>query len=124
MTFASWLEKKYIEWMSQEGKRKTLSAFGEYLDISQSQLTRYMAGQINPSDENILKIATRLGPEVYFVLGLIRPDAPAALKFIIRNWDKIPEEGQRKILEEVEKHYEGDTKISNGLTSPLNNKTS
>lgn len=102
MTFPNWLEQKYIEWMATEKRRRTLTAFAEWLDVSQPLISRYMAGQVMPNEENVHKIAARLGPEVYDLLGLARPDP--LIQYITRNWDKLPPEEQEYIREKVERY--------------------
>lgn len=73
--FSTWLESKFIDWLVQEGKRrKTLSAFAASMGVSQSMMTRYMNGTVRPTGDNIRKIAEKLGPEIYDLLGLGRPD--------------------------------------------------
>lgn len=102
MNFSDWLERKYIEWMAQTGKRKTLTAFAAYLGLSQPLVNQYLSGKVStPSDESIQKIATQLGPEVYDVLGLARPDP--RLKEIISRWHELSEEKQIAFLKEFQK---------------------
>lgn len=75
MAFKGWLEQKYLEWMVQSGKRQTLTAFAEYLGLGQSLVNQYLNGKIStPSEESVHKMAKQLGPEIYDVLGLVRPD--------------------------------------------------
>lgn len=76
--FSTWLESKFIDWMVQTGKRrKTLTAFAEWVGVSPSMMTRYMHGTMCPTGENVKKIAEKLGVEIYDLLGLARPDEEA-----------------------------------------------
>lgn len=74
MDFKDWLEQKFLIWQSGIGKRQTLTAFAQHLGLSQPLISRYMSGQILPSAESVQKLADKLGPEVYGLLGLARPD--------------------------------------------------
>lgn len=87
--------------MSQ-GEKKTIQEFAEYLGIKQSILSHYMNEiRKKPSLENIRQIASKLGFEVYDVLGLPRPDEDLA--YITQHWDDVSEEFRRKFRQEVEK---------------------
>ena len=72
MEFADWLNKKYIEYRGDT--RSTVSEFAEYIGVRQPVMSGWMKkGGKKPDRNNILKIADKLGPEVYDVLGLPRP---------------------------------------------------
>jgi transcriptional regulator with XRE-family HTH domain len=102
MTFHYWLEQKFLEWMTRERQRKTVTAFADYIGVTQSMMTRYLNGQMIPTGDNVHKLAARLGPEVYDLLGLARPDPET--QYIIRHWDKLPPEEQKRFREMVEKY--------------------
>lgn len=88
--FSQWLEMQYIEWMRRSSQRKTLTAFADWIGVSQSQLSRYMAGKITPNKDNLQIMAEKLGPEIYDVLGLLRPDLrEARLLALFRKLDEI-----------------------------------
>jgi transcriptional regulator with XRE-family HTH domain len=72
--FSQWLEKKYIEWISESGRRRTLAEFSDFLRIPRPLLSRYLNGSRVPKYSNADQIAAHLGPEVYTVLGYRSPD--------------------------------------------------
>jgi transcriptional regulator with XRE-family HTH domain len=74
MEFKQYLEKKYLEWQNREGGRKTITEFADFLGISQPTISNYMTGARKPDTEKAMKIANKLGIEVYDVLGIPRPD--------------------------------------------------
>lgn len=112
MTFSYWLEQQFIAWMAKEKQRKTISAFADHIGVSQSLMTRYLNGQMLPTGDNIHKIAARLGPEVYDLLGLIRPDP--ILRKIISRWDKLPLEYQQELSDQIDKYLaKNETPIQN-----------
>lgn len=83
---AEWLEAKYREWRAEQPSMKAgIGRFAEYLGISPDSLNTYLSRGSSPTGENLEKIAARLGPEIYDLLGLVRPvtidaleDAPSA----------------------------------------------
>ena len=82
-----WLNSKFVEWMRSHGRRKTMRAFAEWLGVKEGLVSQWMSGRNNPVGDNVHKIARRLGPEIYDLLGLARPDPPQALIEIV---DKLP----------------------------------
>jgi hypothetical protein len=100
--FSSWLEQQYVQWQQQHGKRTKLIQFAKHLGISAPLLSHYMKGIRKPAGSTVHKLAQRLGPEIYDVLGLQRPDAQ--LVFISRNWSMLTEEQKREIVDKVKKN--------------------
>lgn len=74
-TVKDWLNQKFIEWEKAEGRRQSYYAFARFLGVSQSGLGQWMAGSGSPSGGDLLVIADKLGPEIYDLLGLPRPNA-------------------------------------------------
>lgn len=110
--FADWLEQRYLAWQHQQGKRATLSQFAEWLGISSPLLSHYMNGLRSPSRENIDKLANRLGPDIYGILGLQQPDAK--LQFISSNWGKLTEEERHYLINKMEEYLGSKRKKNNG----------
>lgn len=98
IALSKWLEHQYIEWMRTKGKISSQREFAEYLDIDPMNLNNYLnAKRKMPDSNSIKKIAAKLGPEIYDVLGLARPDAD--LKQVTAVWHKLSEETKKRILE-------------------------
>jgi len=70
-----WLNQKFLEWERAQGRKQSYYAFARYLEVSQSGLGQWMNGSGTPSGDDLLNIANKLGPEIYDVLGLPRPNA-------------------------------------------------
>lgn len=100
ITLGEWLENKFIAWMSETGRHRTVSEFAAWLDIPRPLLSRYLNGQRQPSRENVDKIAARLGPEVYDLLGLQRPDP--RIQRLVSAFDALDEEGKEELLQYAE----------------------
>lgn len=76
-TVKEWLNKKFAEWEKTQGGKQSFYAFARYLEVSQSGLGQWMTGNGAPGGDDLLSIANKLGPEIYDVLGLPRPNAEA-----------------------------------------------
>ena len=96
---SDWLMRKYLAWQMGEGRKKTLGDFSVYLNVSRDTLNNWLGGRRKPRNESVEALATRLGPEIYDLLGMARPDA--GLKFVSRLWDKLTPEQQQQIVQEV-----------------------
>ncbi len=96
--FAKWLEIKYIEWMRERGEVASQRAFADYLEIDPVSLSNYLnAKRRMPDEASIEKIADNLGPEIYDILGLARPDPQ--LQELTSIWHKLDQETKDKILQ-------------------------
>lgn len=74
-TVKEWFTQKFIAWENTQGGRQSYYAFARYLGVSQSGLGAWMNGDSAPGGEDLILIAGKLGPEVYDVIGLPRPNA-------------------------------------------------
>jgi transcriptional regulator with XRE-family HTH domain len=99
---ATWLDNKYIEWMKQQGGRRTIIEFADHLGVDRSMLSYWMNDRREPSDENVLKIAVKLGYEIYDLMGKKRPNPRRV--YANRNWDQLPEKIQRQLVKTIAKH--------------------
>ena len=96
--FSEWLQMKYIEWMAKEGVIRTQREFADYLDIDKVTLSRYInAKRKHPDPLTIDKLADKLGPETYDILGLARPDP--MLQQLTSVWHRLSEEKKHSIME-------------------------
>jgi hypothetical protein len=77
ITIKDWLNQKFIEWEKMQSHKQSYYAFARYLEVSQSGLGQWMAGSGVPSGDDLLNLARKLGPEVFDVMGLPRPNAEA-----------------------------------------------
>ena len=53
---------------------KTLAEFADYLEVGRPALSMWLSGKRQPNSRMAQKLADKLGPEVYDVLGMARPD--------------------------------------------------
>lgn len=74
-TLKDWLNLKFNDWEKTQGRSQSYYAFARYLQVSQSGLSQWMTGGSIPAGEDLLNLASKLGTEIYDVLGLPRPNA-------------------------------------------------
>ena len=95
--FARWLELQYVDWMHERGEVTTQREFAEYLGLDQVQLSHYINERRKKPDKVALeKLASKLGPEIYDVLDLARPDLD--LKQVTAVWHLLSEEQKERIM--------------------------
>jgi len=73
-TVKDWLNAKFNEWEKMQGGRQSYYAFARYLEVGQAGLASWMSGNGVPSGDDLIAIASKLGPEIYDVMGLPRPN--------------------------------------------------
>jgi len=99
VTFPEYIEKKYLQWQTELGKRKSIEEFAMYIGVSQSALSLWMSGKRTPSVQTANLLAEIFGNDVYDVLGIPRPNPH--LQAITRNFEFLSEEKQERIAREI-----------------------
>ena len=102
MTFSKYLEQKFLEWQQREGGRRTVKEFAAYIGVSQSTISTWWNDERKPEGDNLLKLAMKLGVEVYDVLGKPRPDSD--LLYLQTIWNELPNESRRALREQAERY--------------------
>ena len=98
MELSEWIRKKYIDWLASVGEIRTQREFAEYIGIDKVSMSRYLNNKIKtPDTETVEKFAAKLGPEVYDVLGLARPDPQ--LQALTAVWHELDDEIKQTILD-------------------------
>jgi len=100
LVVSHWLEQQFLDWQSQTGSRQTISDFADYLSVGRVALTNWMNGKRIPSGDSVKRIAEKLGPQIYRILGLVPPDDEKLLQ-LLEYWDELSEKEQEELLEEV-----------------------
>jgi len=103
--FSEWLMQQFVAWEQQMPRRQSYSAFARYLEVNQSSFSQWMAGNYVPTGENLQKIATKLGYEIYNVLGE-RPIQVYAvpdmdLAYIVSIWERLDPSDRQLILQMI-----------------------
>lgn len=89
--FSDWLRNKYLDWQRQQGGLKTMVEFANYLGVKQQSMSVWINGKQKPDGDNVLKLAEKLGFEVYEILGVDPPVSDARLWALMKNWEKLTE---------------------------------
>ncbi|MEN6572050.1 MAG: helix-turn-helix transcriptional regulator [Anaerolineaceae bacterium] len=82
MNFKEWMMGKFIEWRDTEKSGiASYSDFARYLGVGVNQYTQWRTGNNLPNYDSAKILASKLGPEVYELLGYERPASadPAAV---------------------------------------------
>lgn len=104
---SEWLEKQYLTWQLREG-RGTIGEFAQWLGVSRNTYNNWTSrGQV-PRGKYLTMLARQLGPEIYDVLGVPRPDP--RLQQIISQWGSLPE-GTRNLMTTVANSREAELDI-------------
>lgn len=74
--FVEWLNNKFKAWEEFQEKPQSFYTFSRYLDVTHSRLAQWIAGSSLPGEEDLPKLADRLGMELYDVLSIPRPESP------------------------------------------------
>ncbi len=96
-----WLDRQFILWQIDQGGSMTVEEFAQYLDVSRDALYKWINGQRVPDLECVEKLADKLGPEVYALVGLPLPNQQ--LLRIKRSWEDLSEEEQEEFATEIER---------------------
>ena len=100
VNFPEYLEKQFLDWQHQQGKRKTIEDFAEFLGVSRPLLNMWMNGNRKPGKENIDLLSRTLGNDVYDIAGLPRPNP--YLQKINLIFENLSEDHQRQLAEDAE----------------------
>ena len=103
--FADFLLRQMQQWETSQGKRTSIQGFARHLEVSQPLLSIWLKGNTKPSDEKIQLLASKIGNEVYDVLGIPRPDPD--LQRLNQIWEHIPEAVRRSIVKQGEQYVSG-----------------
>ena len=114
VTFSEYLEKKYLDWQHEQGRRKTIEDFAAYIGVSRPLLNMWMNGKRKPGKESLKLLSEILGNEVYDILGYERPNP--YLQKINQIFEYLSPEQQRKLAEDA-KRYESQSHENSKATS-------
>lgn len=100
ISFPEWLEQYFLNWQAKQGKRTNLNEFAAFLGFSRPTISMWMNGSRTPSFETIEQLSLKVGPEIFDVMDLPRPDPD--LQTLIHIWPHISEEARRVLREQGE----------------------
>ncbi len=71
---AIWINKKFLEWQLDQERSASQVEFAEYIGVSESTFSTWINDLQPPGKHSADLIAAKLGPEIYDLLGMARPD--------------------------------------------------
>lgn len=99
VTFQDFINKTFLHWQSQYGRRKTLDEFAQYLGVKRELVSMWMNGKRKPGPKYKNQLINVIGDEAADFFG-----EDPQLVFINQNWDAASEELQRSLTEQLKKH--------------------
>lgn len=121
MNFPQLLESRFLTWQQEQGGRRTVAQFAEWLGFPQSTLSTWWTKNIVPKDDKVIqKLAEKLGMDVYDSLSLPRPDPD--LIYIQQHWPELSEKDRRQLRELAQnyksKNQENESKRAHSKRKP------
>jgi transcriptional regulator with XRE-family HTH domain len=122
MEFQKWLKGKFLNWQIELNDSKTQSQFASYLGVPPTSLSNWMTTGSKPRAEYIALLSSKLGPEIYEVLGMTRPNNPgdpwveAQMRMLEQITDPDLREAAEKLINSVSEQQEKKNQRTN--TSP------
>jgi len=98
-TFQEWLEERYKDWEKTQGGKQNYYTFARFLNVGHSSLTLWIAGAATPAGDDLAKLASKLGPEIYGLLKLVKPNSP--LRMLTDNFNLLPAAFQARLANAV-----------------------
>lgn len=68
------LYRGFLKYQNDLGKPVKAKEFAQFLDVPPTSFSNWTNGKAVPSGENLRKVASKLGYEIYDILGEERPD--------------------------------------------------
>lgn len=107
----TWLEAQFRAWRPKQEKKlgpdgklrrqDSLGHFATYIGVSRNTVQNWLNRGQTPEVESVDTIAAALGPEIYDLLSLPRPDPH--LKLVIARWGLLPDDLRQEIVAKVER---------------------
>jgi transcriptional regulator with XRE-family HTH domain len=97
------LTEKYLEYVNQHRRKVGDNEFARYLGVSVGSYNQWINGNRLPSYDNVIKLAAKLGPRVFDVLGYDRVMviADPEIIFIAERWGLLENDTRKQIIEHI-----------------------
>lgn len=100
--YAQWLDRQYVTWQVQQGRRVKQAEFAHFLGLSVAQLNGYLNGHQTPRPALVDQIAIRLDHDFsgHDLLGLPQPDLNWLR--LVDCWPRLSAEAQTELAVKAE----------------------
>jgi len=97
------LTEAYLEYVNQRRRKVGDNEFARYLGVSVGSYNQWINGNRLPSYDNVIKLAAKLGPRVFDVLGYDRVMVVAdpQLLFIAERWGLLEHDTRQQIIDHI-----------------------
>lgn len=109
--FQGFLQDEYAKYAERTKRwRPSLSEFARYLGVSAASMDHWMMGSRTPDLQNAIRLAERLGPRVYDLLGFPHMAVlnDIKLRFIVENWEMLDDATRREIIGAIQSEVGGE----------------
>ena len=102
------LTEGYLEYVNQRRRKVGDNEYARYLGVSVGSYNQWINGNRLPSYDNVIKLAAKLGPRVFDVMGYERVMVVAdpQLIFIAERWRLLEHETREQIIGHVREESE------------------
>lgn len=111
-TIGGLLKNYHIEESRRRGAIINQRELAEHFEIDPLTFNKYYNDERKPRGENVRLMAIKLGPQVYDILGLQRPDP--LLKILIHRWDNLTDKQKESLINIARQDINEDEGESNG----------
>jgi transcriptional regulator with XRE-family HTH domain len=114
------LTEKYLEYVNQHRRKVGDNEFARYLGVSVGSYNQWINGNRLPSYDNVIKLAAKLGPRVFDVLGYDRVMviADPEIIFIAERWGLLENDTRKQIIEHIREETNPRKEIVNSTGRP------
>lgn len=96
-----WLEGKYREWRNERPRSEdSIELFANHVGVSRNTMNNWLNRGQTPGVGSAGLLASKLGPEIYDLLGIQRPDP--LLQVVIERWPYLTNEQKQGIAQQAE----------------------
>lgn len=109
--FQAFLQEEYEKYAEKTKRwRPSLSEYARYLGVSSASMDHWLIGSRTPDLQNAIKLAERLGPKVYDLLGFPHMAVlnDPKLRFVVESWEVLDDDTKGKIIEIMGKYAGGE----------------
>jgi transcriptional regulator with XRE-family HTH domain len=109
----SLLTEAYLDYVNQRRRKVGDNEFARYLGVSVGSYNQWINGNRLPSYDNVIKLAAKLGPRVFDVLGYERVMVVAdpQLLFIAERWGLLEHDTRQQIIDHIREETTGRKEI-------------
>jgi|WetSurMetagenome_2_1015567.scaffolds.fasta_scaffold06052_5 hypothetical protein len=97
------LLEHFLAWQREQGERRTLKEFADYIGISDKSLNHVFTGTREPTERQTQLFAVVFDDPRFYKVTNRKPEDPKLI-YINRHWKNTPTDIQKKIAEEIQKY--------------------